>query len=148
MSHRKNNHQESARITMMNSVVSEDYLEEEVSKINGEDIDTVLTHEVEISEKIKNAKPLKKFTKIGKVLFEMLRDVMTGHYPHTPWFTIATMALMLLYVLNPLDIIPDFIPVVGYIDDFAVLTIGLGWIETDIHKYLDWRIEKAKENDE
>ena len=147
MSLRKNKHQESTRITMMNNVVSEDYMEEKLSKIKDEDINTVLTQEEEISEKIRNAKPLKKFTKLGKVLFEMLRDVTTGRYPHTPWFTIATIAMMMLYVLNPLDIIPDFIPVVGYIDDLGVLTIGVGWLETDIHRYLDWRIEQAKEYD-
>jgi|SRR5690554_119523 uncharacterized membrane protein YkvA (DUF1232 family) len=140
--------QESSRIAMMNNGMAEDYMEEEVVKIKDEDIEIVLENEEAISRILRNAKPLRKFAEIAKVLFSMLRDISTGRYPHTPWFTMATLVMVFLYILNPLDLIPDFIPVVGYLDDFAVLTIGLGWIETDIHKYLDWRIEKAKENDE
>jgi uncharacterized membrane protein YkvA (DUF1232 family) len=57
-----------------------------------------------------------------------------------PWFTIASIVAALLYILNPLDLVPDFIPGIGYIDDLAVFSIGMGWIETDLHKYLDWRL--------
>lgn len=63
-----------------------------------------------------------------------------------PWFTIASIAVALLYVLNPFDLVPDFIPGVGYIDDLAVLSISMGWIETDLHKYLDWRLTETEKS--
>lgn len=148
MSFKKTEKQESSRIAMMNNDMAEDYMEDKITKIKEEDIEIVLANEKAITTKIRDAKPLKKFTEIGKVLFSMLRDFSTGRYPNTPWFTIATLAMVLLYILNPLDLIPDFIPVVGYLDDLAVLTIGMGWIETDIHKYLDWRIKEAKRKNE
>ena len=77
-------------------------------------------------------------------MFAMLKDVKKGTYPNVPWFTIASIAVALLYVFNPFDLVPDFIPGVGYIDDLAVLSIGMGWIETDLHKYLDWRLAEGE----
>jgi len=41
-----------------------------------------------------------------------------------------------------LDLMPDFIPGLGYVDDFAILTVTLRFIETDLHKYLDWKLEE------
>lgn len=126
----------------------EEYMEDEISKIDREDLEKVLENEAAIADKLQHATPLKKFATIGKVMFSMLRDTATGRYPYIPWLTVATIVLMLLYVLNPLDLIPDFIPFIGYVDDLVVLTVGLGWIETDLHNYLDWRIESLQEEEE
>lgn len=145
MSFRKHRNHDHSRLAMMNNVANddyEDYMEDEVIKISEDDIEIVLNKEQAIFNKIKNAKPLRKFAEIGKVLFEMLRDIINGTYPNVPWLTIATITMVFLYILNPFDLIPDFIPLVGYLDDLAVVTIGLGWIETDLHKYLDWRLQQ------
>lgn len=144
---RKRNHDHS-RLAMMNEVADDyvDYMEEEVSKISEEDIEVVLNKKDAIASKIRKAKPLKRFAEVGIVLFEMLRDIVSGRYPNVPWLTIATIVMIFLYILNPMDLIPDFIPIIGYLDDLAVVTIGLGWIETDLHKYLDWRLEQSKED--
>ncbi|MBT8318502.1 MAG: DUF1232 domain-containing protein, partial [Gramella sp.] len=74
----------------------------------------------------------------------MLKDYRKGVYTKVPWFTIATIAFAFLYILNPLDIIPDFIPGLGYIDDLGVLTFGLRFIESDLHNYLDWKLEQQE----
>lgn len=126
--------------------VSEEFVEEEVVKIKGEDVEIVMDNEEAISKKLSNASPLRKYTELGKIMFAMLKDVKKGNYPNVPWFTIASIVGALLYILNPFDLVPDFIPGIGYIDDLAVLSISMGWIETDLHKYLDWRLaenEKA-----
>jgi uncharacterized membrane protein YkvA (DUF1232 family) len=46
----------------------------------------------------------------------------------------------LLYVLNPLDLIPDFLPLVGQIDDAAVVAACLLMVRQDLHKYKKWKI--------
>jgi len=130
----------------MEKKIDKRYFKEEVAKIEETDIDNVLENEKTITKKISNASPLRKFFKLSKIMFAMLKDVRNGSYPNMPWFTIASAALTLLYVLNPLDIIPDFIPGIGYIDDLAIMTIAMGWIETDLHSYLDWRLEKDARN--
>lgn len=128
----------------MNKNINEDYMEENITKIKDRDVEIVMQSQEAISKKLANASPLKKFAEIGKIMFAMLKDIRDGRYHEIPWFSVASIALALLYILNPLDIIPDFIPGIGYIDDLAVMTVAMGWVETDLHKYLDWRIEEGK----
>jgi uncharacterized membrane protein YkvA (DUF1232 family) len=46
-------------------------------------------------------------------------------HPRTPWYAKAFAALIVGYVLNPLDPIPDFIPGVGLLDEMVVVPIGV-----------------------
>ncbi|OAB79556.1 YkvA family protein [Cochleicola gelatinilyticus] len=124
--------------------VDENYVQEEVSKIDEDDVEVVLKNEENIDKKFSGSNGLSKYMELGRIMMSMLKDVKKGEYKNIPWFTIATIVLALLYVLNPMDIIPDFIPGIGYIDDIAVLSIGVGWIESDLHRYLDWRLEHEK----
>jgi uncharacterized membrane protein YkvA (DUF1232 family) len=41
----------------------------------------------------------------------------------------------LLYILNPIDIIPDVIPIFGYLDDVMVFGFCLDFVEADLEKY-------------
>ena len=119
------------------------YMEEKVSEVNDGDVEILLENEEEISKKLAGANSLSKYVEIGKIMLGMVKDMKRGEYTSVPWFVIATIVMALLYMLNPLDIVPDFIPGVGYIDDLAVLSLGMGWIETDIRKYLDWKLSQA-----
>ncbi|PNY82293.1 hypothetical protein CVO96_13805 [Deinococcus koreensis] len=47
--------------------------------------------------------------------------------PRTPWYARAWAALVLAYALSPIDLIPDFIPVLGYLDDLLLVPAGL-WL--------------------
>ena len=121
--------------------IDEKYVESEVVKIDEGDVELTANSQEEINEKITNSGMLRKYAELGKVMLGMLQDYRKGIYKDVPWFTIASIAFSLLYVLNPMDIVPDFIPGIGYIDDFAVLTFALKFIESDLHKYLDWKLE-------
>lgn len=133
-----------SNIALMDEKINDDFVAEKVTKIKDEDVEIVLDNEEEISQKISNAGPLRKFAELGKIMLAMLKDVKNGTYPNVPWFTIASIVVVLLYIFNPLDLVPDFIPGVGYIDDLAVLSISMGWIETDLHTYLDWRLAEGE----
>lgn len=123
-------------------IIDEEYVEEEITKINDGDVDVVMNNQKEISEKLVNSSLLKKYAELGKIMLGMLADYRKGIYTKLPLFTIAAIAFAFLYLLNPFDIIPDFIPGVGYIDDMAVFTFALRFIESDLHKYLDWKLEE------
>ncbi|MCL5774098.1 MAG: YkvA family protein [Firmicutes bacterium] len=43
----------------------------------------------------------------------------------TPWYAKAFAACVVGYAFSPLDLIPDFIPVIGYLDDFVLVPIGI-----------------------
>jgi len=45
--------------------------------------------------------------------------------PRTPWYAKALTFFMLAYIFSPFDLIPDFIPVVGYLDDILVVSMGI-----------------------
>ena len=46
-------------------------------------------------------------------------------HPATPWYAKALAALVVAYALSPIDLIPDFIPVVGLLDDLLIVPLGL-----------------------
>ena len=45
--------------------------------------------------------------------------------PRTPWYAKVAAILVLAYALSPIDLIPDFIPVLGYLDDLIILPLGI-----------------------
>lgn len=59
------------------------------------------------------------------------RDGLTlwfaGKHPRTPWHAKALGVFVVAYALSPIDLIPDFIPVLGYLDDVLLLP-GLIWL--------------------
>lgn len=68
------------------------------------------------------------------LLYEMLKDWALGEY-QAPWKTISAVAFTLAYVMNPLDVIPDFFPFLGYIDDATLVKMTLDFIHDDIQEY-------------
>lgn len=48
-------------------------------------------------------------------------------HPRTPWYAKLFTALVVAYAFSPIDLIPDFIPVLGFIDDAILLPVGI-WI--------------------
>lgn len=45
--------------------------------------------------------------------------------PRTPWYARAFSAVVVAYLLSPVDLIPDFIPVLGYLDDLVLIPLGI-----------------------
>ena len=45
--------------------------------------------------------------------------------PRTPWYAKAWALAVVAYALNTIDLIPDFIPVLGYLDDLVLLPLGI-----------------------
>ena len=45
--------------------------------------------------------------------------------PRVPWYAKALALLVATYALSPIDLIPDFIPVIGYLDDIVIVPLGI-----------------------
>jgi uncharacterized membrane protein YkvA (DUF1232 family) len=71
------------------------------------------------------------FQRIRQWASRIKRDAVTlwfaYRHPGTPWFAKLLAAFVVAYALSPIDLIPDFIPVLGYLDD-ALLLPGLIWL--------------------
>jgi uncharacterized membrane protein YkvA (DUF1232 family) len=57
------------------------------------------------------------------------RDVhavyLAARDPRTPWHAKALAFVVAAYALSPIDLIPDFIPVLGYLDDVVIVPLGI-----------------------
>lgn len=84
--------------------------------------------------------------RLGEMLLlrDLVRDYWKGDYRSVPWRAIAGGAFALLYIVNPLDLFPDVVPLVGYIDDAFVFTSVLELIGLDVLRYQKWRDVKRK----
>ncbi len=71
-------------------------------------------------------------------MYEMLKNAIAGKYS-VPKRFLGAIAVTLLYVLNPMDIVPDFIPGVGYVDDYFMVMLCIRLIRKDLDKYRSWR---------
>jgi len=118
------------------SEIDEKYISKESDKMDASDLDKALSNEDKITEK---SKRWEKYRKQIKMLFEMLRDYKKGNYEETPWRSVAGITFALLYILNPLDLMPDFIPFFGVLDDFTVFSVTLNLIGKDFDNYKAWR---------
>ena len=69
------------------------------------------------------------FDRLKKWARYVKRDVLALYLaardPRVPWYAKALAALVAAYALSPIDIIPDFIPVLGYLDDLILLPLGI-----------------------
>lgn len=50
---------------------------------------------------------------------------LAARHPQTPWLAKLIIAGVVAYALSPIDLIPDFIPVLGYLDDLILLPLGI-----------------------
>jgi len=57
--------------------------------------------------------------------------MMAMKHPRTPWYAKVCGAGTLLYLLAPIDLIPDFIPVIGHLDDVVLVPLGI-WLTTKL----------------
>ena len=70
-----------------------------------------------------------------KLFSEMISDYFKGKYKQVPWRTIATAAFAVLYAINIFDLVPDIIPVLGWLDDVAVGGLAIFSIKKDLKEY-------------
>lgn len=69
------------------------------------------------------------FTHIKQWARRMKAEVMALYWayrdPRVPWYAKGFAAVVVAYALSPIDLIPDFIPVLGYVDDVILIPIGI-----------------------
>jgi len=111
------------------------------SKVSPDELNEVLKNENQIRKKASKLN-LDKFSKLIRQLtlsLQMLKDYRTKAYLNIPWRTIALIVAAILYFINPFDIIPDFIPFLGYTDDAIAFAAIFKSAQTDLQDYCKWK---------
>jgi uncharacterized membrane protein YkvA (DUF1232 family) len=67
-------------------------------------------------------------------LFSMFRDMYRGRY-RASFLTIVAMIAAAIYILSPIDVIPDFLPLIGWMDDGAVFYFLLKRLMYELGRY-------------
>ena len=80
----------------------------------------------------------------ASLAMSMVVDYMQGKYKEVPVRTIVGITAALVYFLSPVDLIPDFIPVIGQVDDIGVLTYALKATHGDLVNYSEWKYGSTK----
>ena len=68
----------------------------------------------------------------------MVRSFIRKEYTDVPWKTILAIIAGILYFVTPIDLIPDFIPITGFVDDFTVLYWVFNNFNKDIEEFRAW----------
>jgi len=84
------------------------------------------------------AAPTKLFNAVT-LFVSLVQEYFRGTYREIPWPTIAAITAALIYVVSPIDLVPDFIPVIGWVDDAAVVALVLKAIAYDLRLYCQAR---------
>ena len=74
-----------------------------------------------------------------KLLLPLVKDYWKGTYRDVSARSIAIFAAAILYIISPIDLIPDYIIGLGQIDDVAILSLALYFLERDLLKYKAWK---------
>ena len=70
-----------------------------------------------------------------QLVLELLEDVRSGNFRQVRWYSVTVAAAALLYAVSPADVIPDVIPLVGALDDVALLALAVRLLERDLRAY-------------
>ena len=95
-------------------------------------------------------KKLKIIPKVGNtlamvpIMISLVRSYIRKEYTKIPMGTIIAIVSALLYVLTPVDLIPDIVVGAGYIDDALVIATCLKLVRSDVDEYQKWRKDNNK----
>ena len=98
-------------------------------------IDDVLNKLKELSNDENTTSKLNNYL---RVFIRIINAYTSKEYTYVPWKTICLIVAGLIYFIYPVDLIPDFIPVSGLIDDVAFIAWIYDSIKEDIDKFLEW----------
>ncbi len=90
----------------------------------------------------KNKVDLERVWQVLETFIHLVRSWASGEYKDIPWKTIISVIGALIYLVNPFDLIPDWIPIVGYLDDVGIISFVAISVQSDLEKFRSW--EKAK----
>lgn len=79
-----------------------------------------------------------------QTLLDMLKAYVKREYTVIPWRTLLKLVAAVIYFVNPFDLVPDFLPAIGLVDDISVIAFVVQSLKNDIDNYSSWRDQNKK----
>lgn len=82
---------------------------------------------------------------VARTVVRLVRNYVSGEYRQIETGTIVSALGVLLYTLSPVDLVPDFVPLVGFLDDLALLSWFVDKFQGEISRFREWEKTHAAE---
>ena len=105
---------------------------------NNQDLDRFLR---QVEKKLASIPMVGKDFAVVPSMLLLLKAYAAGRYKAVPYGTILAITAALLYLLNPFDVIPDVLPVVGMLDDVAVIKACISCAQLDLEAFKAWQVK-------
>lgn len=73
-----------------------------------------------------------------QTMLRLIRAYYRGDYRAVPETTLVVIVAAIIYVVSPLDVIPDAIPAIGFLDDATILTLALQRTKRELDDFMIW----------
>ena len=108
---------------------------------NPEKVSAVLEKAISLCDSLGQLRIIGKHFRDASLICSMLNDYICKRYTQIPTATVITLLAAVLYFVSPIDIIPDFLPLVGHLDDMIVFGFVQDAARSDLKKYEKWKKE-------
>lgn len=78
-----------------------------------------------------------------QAMIRLIRAYANGTYREIPGASLLMILVAVIYFVSPIDFIPDFIPVAGFIDDALVIALALKQVKADLDAFMAWELKTA-----
>lgn len=75
-----------------------------------------------------------------QTMLRLIRAYSDGKYRDVPESTLVVMVAAIVYLVNPLDVIPDALPALGYLDDATVVALAVRRSQETLDRFMAWEI--------
>lgn len=120
-----------------NSILKKIFDSFKTKEVGQTDLDKVCKNEEELKKRTSN-KWLKSFAEEILCLIDMVKAVARRDYTEISKGSLATIVFTLIYVFSPLDLIPDVVPGVGFLDDAGMVGLCLKFVHDAVIAYKEW----------
>jgi len=124
--------------------INDDYFNKKTSKMKDKDVDKVVKFAKKILNLAENIPMVGRYVETIHWMVLLVIDYKKGIYRDIPFNSIAAIVFALLYFLSPIDLIPDYIPIIGYLDDIAVLELCLKFVNSDLENYIQFKQNQSE----
>jgi len=83
-----------------------------------------------------------------RTVLRMLKAYLRQEYTSIPWKSLLLLIAGCIYFVMPLDAIPDFIPISGFLDDVSLIFWIFGSLQKDIDQFKSWEISQVQNDQE
>jgi uncharacterized membrane protein YkvA (DUF1232 family) len=91
-----------------------------------------------LTDKESKTNKFRQLFEVALTLVRLVRSYVSGEYRDISTSTIVSGLGVLLYVLSPVDLVPDFIPVLGFLDDLSLVSWFVSKFQVEITRFREW----------